>query len=388
MPFHRRAPSEEVDAVLLGRGAFPQRYFTHFTGRKRLSAGIRRVTGREKNKYMEAESVRHRRSDSLAMFDGPAFLGDFGFRPETHLGFFNHHRAHALPTLFHTDWPEALLYTADGGGDNMQYSMRRFRDGAIETLYGGDDGLTQPQRIDSLGLAYGFATQALGFRINRHEGKLTGLAAYGKPTLYDALARHFRVDDDGQIHSDFPDYQPCARSSSGWRRGRRGRMWRPRPEAAGDLRARFRGPPAGPPRPSPSRPLRRHLRQCAPQPAFGGGDAGGRGLRLSGHERSGLACGGVLDFLLERDGLAHWLTQRYRLENLYYGRDFGHRIDRRLGGDPAFRRISTTPVETRRSCSPPARSSPSTPSAWNMVPARSALAPSWPRPPMPRSTAS
>jgi carbamoyltransferase len=60
----------------------------------------------------------------------------------------------------------------------------------------------------------------------------------------------------------------------------------------------------------------------------------------------GLAAGGVLDFLLERDGLAHWLAQRYRLENLYYGRDFGHRIDRRLGGDPAFRRISTTPVET------------------------------------------
>ena len=96
---------------MLGRGAFPQRYFTHFTGRKRLSAGIRRVTGREKNKYMEAESVRHRRSDSLAMFDGPAFLGDFGFRPETHLGFFNHHRAHALPTLFHTDWAGgAALY--------------------------------------------------------------------------------------------------------------------------------------------------------------------------------------------------------------------------------------------------------------------------------------
>ncbi|HEY2110118.1 MAG TPA: carbamoyltransferase N-terminal domain-containing protein, partial [Dongiaceae bacterium] len=200
-----RRPAE-VDAVMLGRGAFPQRYFTHFTGRKRLSAGIRRVTGREKNKYMEAESVRHRRSDSLAMFDRPAFLADFGFRPETHLGFFNHHRAHAFPTLFHTDWPEALLYTADGGGDNMQYSMRLFRDGAIETLYGGDEGLTQPQRIDSLGLAYGFATQALGFRINRHEGKLTGLAAYGKPVLYDALARHFRVDDDGQIHSDFADY--------------------------------------------------------------------------------------------------------------------------------------------------------------------------------------
>src|SRR5262249_16833493 len=64
---------EEVGAVMLGRGAFPQRYFTHFSGRKRLSAGIRRATGREKNKYMEAECVRNRRFDSLCMFHGPAF---------------------------------------------------------------------------------------------------------------------------------------------------------------------------------------------------------------------------------------------------------------------------------------------------------------------------
>ena len=88
--------------------------------------------------------MRHRRSD-LATFDGTAFLGDHGFQAVPTLGFFNHHRAHALPTLFHTDWPEALLYTADGGGDNMQYSIRRFGEGAIDTLYGGDDGLRSPR---------------------------------------------------------------------------------------------------------------------------------------------------------------------------------------------------------------------------------------------------
>ena len=35
----------------------------------------------------------------------------------------------------------------------------------------------------SLGLAYGYVTEALGFRMNRHEGKLTGLAAYGEPDV-------------------------------------------------------------------------------------------------------------------------------------------------------------------------------------------------------------
>ena len=338
---------EEVGAVMLGRGAFPQRYFTHFRGRKRLSAAFRHVAGREKNKYMEAECVRHRRFDSLAMLDGPAFLRDFGFRPGTHLGFFNHHRAHALPTLFHTDWPEALLYTADGGGDNMQYSIRRFREAKIETLYGGDEGLAEPQRIDSLGLAYGFATQALGFRINRHEGKLTGLAAYGKPVLYDALARRFRVDAEGQIHSDFTDYHAMRRTVFELAHG----------VAREDVAA------------SVQKLLETFVLEAVGRILA---ETGHRHLGLSGgifanvrlNQRlaeempvdevfvypamsdQGLACGGVLDFLLTRDGLDHWLNQRWRLEDLYYGRDFGRAIDDRLGGDPAFARVSTMPVKT------------------------------------------
>ena len=31
--------------------------------------------------------------------------------------FYNHHESHALAPLFYTDWEDALLVTADGGGD-------------------------------------------------------------------------------------------------------------------------------------------------------------------------------------------------------------------------------------------------------------------------------
>src|SRR4029077_12338044 len=58
----------------------------------------------------------------------------------------------------------------------------------------------------------------------------------------------------------------------------------------------------------------------------------------------GLACGGVLDYLLRRDGIESWLTQRYRLDALYYGRDYGPAIDAHLGCEAGFHRISTTPV--------------------------------------------
>jgi len=190
---------KDIGALVLGRGAFPARFYGHLPFDRALEAKVRRLVGKEKHKSMERECARYRRSDSEAMFRAGDFLRALGFPSGIPVRFFNHHEAHALPALFHTDWDAALLYTADGGGDNVQYSHRVFREGRIATLFGGDEELARPMRIDSVGLAYGYATQALGFRINRHEGKTTGLAAWGEPMFYDAIAAHFRVDGAGQI---------------------------------------------------------------------------------------------------------------------------------------------------------------------------------------------
>ncbi|MGB8275279.1 MAG: carbamoyltransferase C-terminal domain-containing protein, partial [Alphaproteobacteria bacterium] len=337
----------EVDAVVLGRGAFPSRYYTHLSGRRLIDSKVRRLIGKEKHKSMERECVRYHRTDSLNMFDGPSFVHDLGLRPDAQLSFFNHHLAHALPTLFHTDWPDALLYTADGGGDNVQYSIRVFRDGRLETLYGGDEGLLAPMRIDSVGLAYGYATQALGYRINRHEGKLTGLAAYGRPVLYDSLAAHFRIDDEGQIHSDFESNRAMRQFVFDLAQGAA------REDVACSVQKLLETFVLG----AVGRILERH-------PVRHLGLSGGIFANVLLNQKladsmpvdevfvypamsdAGLACGGVLQFLLERDGLEHWLSRRYRLDTLYYGRDFGPGIDERLAADPAFRKVSATPVET------------------------------------------
>jgi carbamoyltransferase len=338
---------EDVGAIVLGRGVFPSRYYTHLSLGRAIESRARRLMGKEKQKDMSRESIRFKQSDSLSMFNAARFLDDLGFGAATEVAFFNHHLAHALPSLFHTDWPEALLYTADGGGDNVQYSIRTFREGQLETLSGGDEGLNGPARVDSLGLAYGFATQALGFLINRHEGKLTGLAAYGRPVLYERLAARFRVDDEGQIFSDFENYMAMRRfifeAADGVAREDVAASVQHLLEtfilkAVGRLLARHK---------------LRHL-----------GLSGGVFANVRLNQRlaeempvdevfvypamsdQGLACGGVLEFLLRRDGIKHWLSQRYRLDTLYYGRDFGAGIDELLGQDPGFRRISTTPVET------------------------------------------
>ena len=118
--------------------------------------------------------------------------------------FYNHHEAHALPTLFYTDWDDALLVTADGAGDNISYSHRHFKDGKLRTIYGGEHTWHTPLPPGSLAHLYEATTGALGFRPNRHEGKITGLAALGMPVLYDEIISRFWVDNEGLVRCKFP----------------------------------------------------------------------------------------------------------------------------------------------------------------------------------------
>ncbi len=119
------------------------------------------------------------------------FLKDNSFRPDTPIHFANHHEAHALAALFYTDWNDALVYTSDGIGDNVSYSMRGLKNGKLECHYGDDRWLTRTLKETGLASAYGYATVACGFRMLRHEGKLTGLAAYGEPKSAPRWRRSF-----------------------------------------------------------------------------------------------------------------------------------------------------------------------------------------------------
>ena len=339
------ATRADIGGLALSRGAFPARFYRHLPAGRALEARLRRLVGREKHKSMERECVRYRRVDSAAMFHAEDFLAWLGLRPGTPTIFYNHHEAHALPCLFHTDWDEALLYTADGGGDNVQYSHRVFKDGRLDTLDGGDEGLVRPLRIDSLGLAYGFATQALGFRINRHEGKTTGLAALGEPTLYEPIAAHFSVDEAGRVASDFADYGAMQRFLFDLFKGRK------REDVACSIQRVLET--------FVIEAVRRLLAKTGVRRL---GLAGGVFANVRLNQRlaeelpvdevfvyppmsdQGLAGGGVLKYLLERDGLETWLARRYRLETLYLGRDYDGAVDAAFLADPGLGRVSDRPV--------------------------------------------
>lgn len=193
---------QQVDAVAFTRMKFPVSCF-------RLK-GLpfrdwrRKALGQRRDRSLGSLIIRHQNLDAAAFLDFPRLRKTMGLRADVALHFSNHHRAHILSSLRYCDWPDdVLLVSCDGGGDGAHYSAYRYGDGRLEQLWGGEETLLdQPQdAAASIGLAYAFATAACGFKPNRHEGKLTGLAAFGEPKVAAQIVSLFVVDDEGRVSS-------------------------------------------------------------------------------------------------------------------------------------------------------------------------------------------
>ena len=339
------ATRADVDVISMSRTLLDVKYFRRVTGIRRLMEVALRGSRGRNLQYMTHE-MRHYHSRNLDdLFDLAAFRRDGGFRQNAALHFSNHHEAHALPALFYSPWDEALLVTADGGGDTVNYSHRSFSNGAIKTIYGGDECLFTDKPIDSLGRAYSAATLALGFRMDRHEGKLTGLAALGKPVRADEIASYFRVDDSGRVYSTF----------SGFSHMRRFMRHLAKAISPEDLAASIQ-------KVLEDTMLRSIKNLLANFPSRHLGVAGGvfANVRLNrllaeqlgldeififpamGDE--GLPVGSALIYLMERDGLKTWLDRRRPLGPIFLGRDYTSAIDPALAALPNVRRIPGAPV--------------------------------------------
>lgn len=316
--------ADKVDVVCLPRVDYPKRYY-----RARAFAPFPSMRSGDQLELMRV-MTRQFIDDPLKALDARGYLAQFGLghaRPF----FYNHHAAHAFGTLFQTDWSDALLYTSDGGGDRVYYSLRRLREGRLEEIFGGEPDsrkLRRPQsKQDSLGNLYYFATQALGFRPLRHEGKVLGLAAFGKPVHAEALKRHYAIGEDGQIHglaSMKTIAQDVARLAAASKRE--------------DIAASVQQVLEDLTLESLRRIVERH-------PARNLGVSGGVFANVKLTQRvaarfpfeevfvypamsdQGEAAGGVLHFLHERDGLATWLSKRQRFGDVYFGRDYMSHAD-------------------------------------------------------------
>jgi len=59
----------------------------------------------------------------------------------------------------------------------------------------------------------------------------------------------------------------------------------------------------------------------------------------------GMPAGGALSYLLQRDGLSHWLKQRRRLRHMYFGRDYTDAIDVVLKATTGVRITGEPPID-------------------------------------------
>jgi len=90
--------------------------------------------------------------------------------------FVDHHTSHAYSAYSTSNLKKALVITIDGMGDAITLTVNIGNKGIIKRIY------SQPG-FSSIGLYYTRITELLGFTPNKHEGKITGLAAYGNPNL-------------------------------------------------------------------------------------------------------------------------------------------------------------------------------------------------------------
>lgn len=115
---------------------------------------------------------------------------------------FYHHEAHAASAAFFSPFNEGYVYTSDGRGDfeaTTIYQFNRHKDQKLKKIYAAISN-------DSFGFFYGRITGLLGFKPMRHEGKITGLAAYGNPSHAMNLCKKMIDVNDGKVSSNLGEY--------------------------------------------------------------------------------------------------------------------------------------------------------------------------------------
>jgi len=109
---------------------------------------------------------------------GAIVAEEFGIRAKVQ--FVNHHLAHCTSAYFTSGFDNALVVSMDGGGDGDSSHIYTVEDGMFRRV-----GHTSA--FHSVGNYYSYVTEVCGFKAQKHEGKITGLAAAGEPKYLDLL---------------------------------------------------------------------------------------------------------------------------------------------------------------------------------------------------------
>lgn len=99
-----------------------------------------------------------------------------------------HHAAHAAGAYYASGYADALVVTLDGSGDGHSSHVYEARKGRLRLAH-------TVASLDGIGNYYGYITHLCGFKMGKHEGKVTGLAAFGTERYRDVLERFIRYEN-------------------------------------------------------------------------------------------------------------------------------------------------------------------------------------------------
>jgi carbamoyltransferase len=110
--------------------------------------------------------------------------------------FLDHHKAHALGVINFYELDDAIIFTCDGKGGFTSSAVWEWSKESLKRLIINGSH-------NSLGYLYGNYTIALGYQAERHEGKLTGLAAFDVAPLEFEKLNPFKVVSGKIVGNNF-----------------------------------------------------------------------------------------------------------------------------------------------------------------------------------------
>jgi len=108
--------------------------------------------------------------------------------------FVEHHFAHACSAFYSSGYRDSLVATMDASGDGSSSHIYHVKNGRWQLLH-------RVASFDSLASYYAYVTHICGFKAGKHEGKITGLAAYGKDAYRDIFEKLICFRDGTVVNS-------------------------------------------------------------------------------------------------------------------------------------------------------------------------------------------
>jgi carbamoyltransferase len=132
-------------------------------------------------------------TDARLVLKERSFRRTWGYRGKVfHVG---HHKAHSASAFFSSPFDRAAVLSLDRGGDFLSTTMSIGEGNRLSEL----GAVRNPH---SLGEVYTAFTWLLGFRPNADEGKLMGLAPYGRDVLAKDIRDLIHLTADGKFKVD------------------------------------------------------------------------------------------------------------------------------------------------------------------------------------------